>query len=144
MYSVASKETPGIPIPANVAAVWGGFIYEGLMAEGSRQRMQKVLDAWGQGCVELVAAGCAFLPDMWKQITVAWNDRDTDFPGVFEYEVVAELGKYLGDYLLAHDGNLPDVQTVRAQIAQLIQEFFKASSSTTSLPSAPPAMLVQP
>jgi len=127
MYSVANKETPGIPIPANVAAVWGGFIYEGLLTDVTHQHMQKVLDAWGQGCVELVTAASAFLPDLWQQITVAWNDQETDFPGVFEYEVVSELGKYLVDYLLVHNGNLPEVDLVRKQISQLISEFFKAS-----------------
>jgi hypothetical protein len=143
MYSVANKETPGIPIPANVAAVWGGFIYEGLLADVSQEHMQRVLASWGQGCVGLVTAACAFLPDLWQQITVVWDDQDTDFPGVFEYEVVAELGKYLGDYLLAHDGNLPDVLTVRAQIGQLIREFFQGSAATRSLPSQALPLKVQ-
>jgi hypothetical protein len=125
MYSVANKEQPGIPLPANVAAVWGAFLHEGLMsAAKDEQRTSEVLDAWKQGCIELIIATCEYLPEVWQQITAKWNEEDVDFPGVFEYEVISPLGKFMGDYLLMSGGNLPDTDRVQQKVRQLIQGFF--------------------
>jgi hypothetical protein len=126
MLSAAPKEPPGIPLPTTVAAIWGAFLYEGLLAHyPERNRMEAVLDAWGQGCIELVIAACLHLPEVWDQISRKWEAEDTDFPGVFEYEVISTLGVYLGSYLLAHNGNLPEKEAVAAEITQLIDGFFQ-------------------
>lgn len=124
---IVATPASGQPIPAHVAAVWGGFIYEGLIAPSlTEQRLDAVLDAWGCGCIELVMACCHHLDELWTQISARWDKEDTDFPGVFEYEVVASLGKYLGDYLLAHDGLLPSRVLVAQHIAELVNHFFHA------------------
>jgi hypothetical protein len=129
MLTVAPKETPGLPLPAMVAAVWGGFLFEGLLATGPNpRRPQDVLEAWKQGCIELVIATSIFLPEVWRQICATWETSDADFPGEFEYEVVSPLGMYLGDYLLAHQGQLPEPETVKAKIQELIQGFFSAGA----------------
>jgi hypothetical protein len=125
MFSVANKEPPGIPLPTMVAAIWGAFLYEGLLAhDPDRRHMEAVLDAWGQGCIELVIAACLHLPEVWDQISRKWEAEDTEFPGVFEYEVISMLGVYLGSHLLAHDGALPDNAAVAAEITRLIDQFF--------------------
>lgn len=122
---IVTTPTSGQPMPVHVAAVWGGFIYEGLIAPSlSEQRLDRVLDTWGCGCIELVMACCHHLDELWSQISVRWDKEDTDFPGVFEYEVVSSLGKYLGDYLLTHDGLLPDREQVQHKITSLISAFF--------------------
>ena len=36
MVCIASTPVVDQPLPVNVAAVWGGFLYEGLLAEGQR------------------------------------------------------------------------------------------------------------
>jgi hypothetical protein len=127
MLSAAPKEPPGIPLPTTVAAIWGAFLYEGLLAhDPDRRHMEAVLDAWGKGCIELVIETCLFLPEVWEQISLKWESEDTDFPGVFEYEVISTLGDYLGSYLLAHDGRLPDKETVATEITQLIDHFFQS------------------
>lgn len=135
MHCMANKEQPGIPLPANVAAVWGAFLHEGLMSPAKHdQRTKDILDAWGQGCIELVIAASAHLPEIWQQITAKWNSEDEacEFPGVFEYEVVAPLGKFLGDYLLMSGGNLPDIERVRKKIRQLIGDFFDQQAAPLS------------
>lgn len=115
----------GIPLPATVAAIWGAFIYEGLLAHiQDRKRFEAVLDAWGQGCIELVIATCLHLPEVWQQISRKWETEDTDFPGVFEYEVISPLGGYFADYLLNHDGALPSKEEVATEISRLIEGFF--------------------
>ena len=125
MFSIATKEKPGIPMPAAVAAVWGGFLFEGLMTPSKHStRTDDILQAWNQGCIELVIAVSLFLPEVWQQICEVWESSDADFPGVFEYEVLSPLGSFLGDYLLVHEGKLPDPDTVKAMIAELIRDFF--------------------
>ena len=125
MMSAAPKTPPGIPLPIEVAAIWGAFLYEGLLAHiPDHQRVQAVLDAWGQGCIELVIATTLHLPELWEQISHKWEAEDTDFPGVFEYEVVSPLGEYFADYLLSHQGKLPTKEAVATEIARLIDAFF--------------------
>lgn len=125
MMSAAPKAPPGIPLPIEVAAIWGAFLYEGLLAHiPDHQRVQAVLDAWGQGCIELVIATTLHLPELWEQISHKWEAEDTDFPGVFEYEVVSPLGEYFADYLLSHQGKLPTKEAVATEIARLIDAFF--------------------
>lgn len=123
MYTIATKEPPGIPLPAMLAAVWGGFIYEGLLAPETK-RTRAILDAWGQGCIELVIAACIHLPEVWTEISRKWEAEDCNFPGVFEYEVISSLGSYIGDYLLAHSGDMPTPELINAEIRRLIDAFF--------------------
>lgn len=122
--TVTDVEENGIPLPMALAAVWGAFLYEGLLAHPISHRNQLVLDSWGQGCIELIMALCTHLPEIWLQISTTWNNTDSDFPGVFEYEVVSELGDYFAQYLLAHNGELPDTMLVKHRISMLIQNFF--------------------
>lgn len=119
-------ETQGIPLPAAVAAIWGGFIFEGLLTDGhDTQYTGRILDAWGQGCVELVIAACLHLPQLWSQISRKWEESDSDLPGVFEYEVVSSLGSYFGGYLLTHNGDMPTPELVQEEIQRLIEAFFQ-------------------
>lgn len=121
-----SAETQGIPLPAMVAAVWGAFLYEGLLSSHQEhRRLRRVLDTWANGCLELVIATCLHLPEAWMQISRKWEEEDCDLPGVFEYEVIAPLGTWLGDWLLAHNGDLPTPDQVHAEIHRLIEAFFQ-------------------
>jgi len=114
-----------IPLPAPLAAVWGGFLFDGLFIQShSEVRSHEILACWGQGCVELVTAACTVLPALWRQAAARWEAEDADFPGVFEYEVVATLGGWLGDFLLGHEGNMPDPVEVSRQISAELDQFF--------------------
>ncbi len=129
MVCIVSTPVTGHPLPVNVAAVWGGFMYEGLLAPArDQERMTLILDTWGCGCLELVMAVCEFLPGLWAQIADVWERHDFDFPGVFEYEVVSAFGAWLGDWLLEHDGRLPDHDQSAEAIARLIARFMKPES----------------
>ena len=125
MVCMAGMPVSGQPMPVNVAAVWGGFLYEGLLAPASdQQRVTLILESWGCGCLELVMAVCDYLPGLWAQVSDVWNRQEADFPGVFEYEVLSAFGAWLGDWLLAHDGRLPDDDIATEEIARLITRFF--------------------
>jgi hypothetical protein len=130
MQTLPRSASQGIPLPAALAAVWGAFLYEGLLVHApDQQRMRAILDAWHEGCIELVIAACAHLPEVWEQISSTWNETDADFPGVFEYEVISPLGEWMGDYLLTHDGHLPDTNAVRQKIGELIRTFLPAQAA---------------
>lgn len=118
-------EDKGIPLPTALAAVWGAFLYEGLLAHiPDKERNRQILDTWNQGCVELVIDATAFLPEVWHQASTTWEGLERDLPGVFEYEVISPLGVYLGDYLLFHNGRLPDADTVKGVVRAFIRDFF--------------------
>jgi hypothetical protein len=111
------------PIPANVAAIWGAFLYEGVwVCAKNTTRETEVLRHWNQGRVDLMAAVCAYLPEVWRQIEPRWYEAQ--FPGVFEYEVIAPLGTILGDYLLLNQGSLPPRDFVQTFVRDLIDDFF--------------------
>lgn len=134
MVIAGNNNAPGIPLPTTVAAVWGAFLYEGLLSHvPDPKRFQAILDAWGQGCIELVIAVTLHLPEVWQQISRKWESEDADFPGVFEYEVISPLGYFFADYLLSHDGNLPSAQEVHAEVSRLIEVFFAIPEKTALL-----------
>jgi hypothetical protein len=125
MNTVATAVPDVIPLPAALAAVWGAFLFEGLLtSDRDPLYNQQVLESWGQGCIELVIETTACLTELWQQVAITWNNNDADFPGVFEYEVVSRLGEYLGRHLLTHDGYLPSREHIHEVMHQLIQDFL--------------------
>ncbi len=115
----------GTPIPADLAAVWGAFLFEGVLVSSREpERARRVLDAWNQGCLELIWQCCTYLPEVWRQVESRWRDSAYGFPGVFEYEVVSELGTLLGDHVILNDGQLPEVDKARTMIRTLLTDFF--------------------
>ncbi len=116
----------GTPIPADLAAVWGAFLFEGVLVSSCEpDRARRVLDAWNQGCLELIWQCCIYLPEVWRQVESRWRDASQGFPGVFEYEVISELGTLLGDHVILNDGQLPEVDKARTIIRTLLTDFFK-------------------
>ncbi|MFZ5722660.1 MAG: hypothetical protein ACOY33_03265 [Pseudomonadota bacterium] len=112
-------------MPSDLAAVWGGFLFEGLLVSSQQpDRARRVLDAWDQGCIELVWQCSTFLPEVWRQVEDRWKDAHWDFPGVFEYEVISEFGTLLGDHVVLNDGELPTLDKVRKMIHVLLADFF--------------------
>ncbi len=112
------------PLPVEVAAVWGAFLFEGLFVSTlNTGRASEILDRWGNGCIELVAEACSHLPELWAQAEPHWHAGES-FPGIFEYEVVSELGSVMGDHVLQH-GYLPSEQEVESTVTRLLKEFFR-------------------
>jgi hypothetical protein len=131
--SAVSPKRKSPPIPANVAAIWGAFLYEGLLAcYPNRERGTEILRRWALGCDHLMAEVCAYLPEVWQQVEPRWYEKD--FPGVFEYEVIAPLGVSIGDYLLLNNGQLPPRDVVKDYIRDLVADFFRHGSMGVELP----------
>ncbi len=52
------------PMPAELSAVWGAFLHEGLMCHpGDPGRTRRILETWDSGCIELIIATC----DTWTR-----------------------------------------------------------------------------
>ena len=121
-----SSSVPQPPLSPHLAALWGAFLYEGLMLNADRHR--RLLEVWGNGCLELISAVCDFIPDLWKQVQPYWYGPQ-GFPGVFEYEVVSVLGEQLSTYLLEHDGDFPPPADIQQMITELVVTFFSLGGS---------------
>jgi hypothetical protein len=76
----ASLSAP--PLSPHLAAIWGAFLHEGVML--NRERGTRLLEIWGNGCIELISTLCDFILDIWKQVQPYWYGPQ-GFPGVFEY-----------------------------------------------------------
>ena len=104
---------------AKLAALWGCYLHEGINDCG----MTDVLKKWGQGHIELMSAVVNYLPILF--CIAKKHIEKQEFPGVFEYEVVNELGLWIGDYILSSDtGSLPSKELVIAACENLVNTFF--------------------
>ena len=120
----ARRSTP--PLSPHLAAIWGAFLHEGLMLNNNRS--SRLLEVWGNGCIELISTLSDFIPAIWKQVQPYWYGPQ-GFPGVFEYEVVSILGEQLGTYLLENNGNLPPKDEIQQMISELVVTFFSLGGS---------------
>ena len=69
-------------------------------------------------------AACRYLPMVWDEVAEIWDQVDTDFAGVFEYEVIVAFGIWL-QHAVLRTGQLPDQTCAQAHISHLLQIFFK-------------------
>lgn len=108
---------PATPsLPWAVAAVWGAFLHEGLMLTSHNvERTLALLNRWGDTTLALIQAVCEYLPTLWEEVQPFYSSLPGT-PGVFEYEVVSQLGEEIASHLL-EEGRLPS-QAVFAQMAR--------------------------
>jgi hypothetical protein len=131
-------ETNPLPetLPADLAARWGAFLHEGLMVSlREPTRPAQILATWPSGCIELITQACEALDLLWQQARSPMAEERT-FPGVFEYEVVSELGRLMGDHLLEHDGQLPDDGEIRQMCRRLVRQFFGEADTAEAEPAS--------
>lgn len=113
------------PLSATVAAIWGAFLYEGMMTSHQNpDRADHVLRMWNAGCLELITATCAYLDKVWACSYPRWHQAE-QFDGVFEYEVISTLGSLLGYYVMLNDGKLPPQSISNGMIEDLVDGFFR-------------------
>ena len=57
--AVEHQEPTPEELPVGIAAVWGAFLYEGMMlSHQNPERGSQILRIWNAGCIELVTAAC--------------------------------------------------------------------------------------
>jgi len=114
------------PLPPDVAAIWGAFLFEGMMT--SRQNpdhADHVLRMWNAGCIDLVTQACGYLNTVWACSYERWHQAEI-FDGVFEYDVISHLGSLLGYFVMLNDGKLPPESISNDMIEDLVNGFFSA------------------
>lgn len=127
--------SPLSPISTHLAAVWGAFLHEGMMLNSADvERTIRLLDLWGNGCIELIQSVCEYIPVIWQYAQPYWDQPET-FSGVFEYEVVSILGEQIATYMLSHDGNLPSDREFAAMANELVTQFFTQGDKPPTQPA---------
>ena len=82
-----------------------------------------LIEAWGQGCIELVDTLVSHVPLTLKLCDAAALACHGNYPGVFDYEVSNCFGRWFGEHILQH-GNAPSKQAIHDWLAKEITAFF--------------------
>lgn len=104
------------------AYTYPAFLMEGLHDAG----YTAVIDAYGQGCIELVQELVAYTPYI-KTLVKAVEAVTPDHPGVFEYEVCSPFGRWFGQHIL--ESGAPNQPACRAWLAAEVVTFFSQYST---------------
>lgn len=99
------------------AAMYAAFFMEGLRD----QNYEQILEAWDNGCVELVAEVVAFAPVLVQLVHA--TARSNDHPGVLPYEVCNPFGHWIGSHVIEH-GAIPPKDECRTWLSRAVAEFF--------------------
>ena len=123
-------------LPKAVAAVWGGFLFEGLLtSQRNPDRAKHVLRYWAGERLALMEESCRYLDRIWILSRPLWR-RWTPPEGVFEYDVVAAFGELLGYQLMLSHGQLPEQDEADAVIEDLLKAYFKTADGDPGRPSS--------
>lgn len=111
-------------LPDN-AAITASFMTTG-MTNNDDALYDRLLNHWGKGCYELHYELCQYAT-LSEQIidVITRGDGGYDFPGVYDYEVSEEFGRWFRYELLKdEEGNAPDFEAAKARLISLACCFF--------------------
>lgn len=118
------------------AIVTGMYIFAGFRdelrveekKEGADNRADDVKEALGGGEIECAhtISGLSFSAE--RVVNCVYDDTGADFPGIWEYEVAEELGKWLFTFARDH-GQCPSAMAWEDQVEKLTREFVARGQS---------------
>lgn len=113
--------TTGLP-PANIqnACTTAMFMAQGL---GYGERLRHLGALTGSGHIELMSSLSGYAMHSEMQLMAR---EDEEYPGVFDYEVSEEFGRWYGQYIIDRRGTPPADLVARAKLDELIARFFGA------------------
>lgn len=82
-------------------AVTASFMAIG-MSRNDEARYNKLLEAWGNGCLELHYELSEYAVLSEKIVDFLVEECCCEFPGVYDYEVSEPFGEWFGDYVLVY------------------------------------------
>ncbi len=82
-----------------------------------------LIETWGKGCIELVDALVAYVPLTIRLCEAAAIACDGNYPGVFDYEVSSDFGRWFGEHIFEH-GDEPLLKNSQAWLMIHIGDFF--------------------
>ena len=100
---------------AHASSLWAGMVFP--------NREEAILEAWGQGCLELHYAMADIAISDAELRDTLYDSLSNGFPGVYMYEVTEELGAFVGRHICAH-GDLPPAALLQAEQRRLCLELF--------------------
>ncbi len=105
-------------------AITAVFLMDGLR----NHHMSELVDIWGQGYLELgqeIAQYAEFITVMGEE---AAGEMDNNYPGVFEYEVTANFGKWFGEFII-ENRKAPEMLDVCGKLKDLLVNFFSRGAT---------------
>ena len=98
-------------------AVVGGFFIDGMTLS------DELLKKWNQGCYELVYEVTRYAEYCWQLAEAGGEATGGEFPGIYDYDVSTEFGKWFGGYIVGY-GHSPSPETCRIKLINLAHDFF--------------------
>jgi hypothetical protein len=95
------------------------FMMEGLHDVG----YDAAINAWELGCLELVTEMVQYAPIADKLHDMGYYENGFSCPGVFDYEVSSEFGRWFGAYVIANK-TTPSRGSGEAELVRLSERFF--------------------
>ena len=101
------------------------FFMEGLHDVG----YMACIEAWAQGCIEMIAILVSYAPFMQELIEkLEKNNPDLGYPGVLDYEVSSCFGKWFGEHIIA-TGDVPSKNDAEKWLSDEVIRFFSQELS---------------
>jgi hypothetical protein len=102
------------------------FIMDGIReVAGVRELLGHFNDSMGWiEIVQEIAEFGIYIEEKYEECWKISNDKNEGLPGVFDYEVTIEFGKWYAEQVCAGNG-MPTKQQGQAQIDTLVKEFMK-------------------
>ena len=111
-------------ISAKDGFVTAAFLMEGLHDAG----YDKCIEAWGQGCIELVSELMSYAPHLVGLCESCGESIAYDFPGVFDYEVSSSFGNWFGNQII-ETGQAPSWDEAHSVMREMVLAFFKQGAT---------------
>lgn len=111
-------------------AVTASFMAVG-MSDNDEVRYNKLLDAWGNGCLELHYELSEYAVLSEKIVDFLVEECCCEFPGVYDYEVSEPFGEWFGDCVLAYK-DVPNKNEATSILVYLACKFFAQGDSITT------------
>jgi len=99
-------------------ALRAAFFMDGLHSAGID------LSAWDKGYIEMVDELVSYVPFVNKLIDRSQEIVANNFPGVFDYEVSVQFGKWFGDHITKSNGETPSRQDAEKWLTGEVIAFF--------------------
>lgn len=104
----------------HASSLWAGMAYE--------HDEDKILEAWGQGCVELHYALAEIAFADFRLCERLYGARPAgEWPGVYLYQVTEPLGAWMGAHIIKH-GDLPLPAVWQTKLRELVLDFFPSGT----------------
>jgi len=107
--------------------ITAGFFMEGMHdarpSHNVKPNYDVLIETWGKGCIELVDALVSYVPITTQLCEAAALACDGNYPGVFDYEVSSQFGKWFGEHIL-ETGDEPSQSNAHTWLIIHIGEFF--------------------